>query len=236
MSFNYIGYTEKGSRNAVNEDHVIVNGKMLDDNVVEYNKNDAIIAVISDGVGGNDAGEVASEIVADGFKSVDPSNLSVKKISRLLNSINEKLIQKQGLNIGNANMAATVAGVAIVGKSFISFNIGDTRIYSFHDNILDIISKDHVLSENGIHTKLTRYIGGNGMGCRPYIRHGAFETPAITILLCSDGIYRYLSEKNITDVLGTDIDICQKKQMLLEMALSSGTCDDKSIVIIENAA
>ncbi len=243
MSFRVVGYTEKGDNNSVNEDHVLINGTLLKDNRVAKVFGNTVVAVISDGVGGLDKGEVASKIVADGFKDMDPGKASIARINWTINDINQRIIKGERCDNNKEQMAATLAGIVIVDNAYISFNIGDTRIYSYGDSAIRQISEDHVVhaprekepyaSPGSV---ITRYMGGDGHGSMPYIIHGKIKDGMDSFLMCSDGIYRSVDRADIWEILCLEMGIDKKTAMLIDLAKRNGATDDKSIVIIESAA
>lgn len=137
-----------------------------------------LLAVVADGIGGHQAGEVAAQITVDTVsetlrdsKSTNPlADLSnaVLKASRNVSEASEETAEKEG-------MGSTVAIAWIIGPNLYITSVGDSRIYLLRDNRLRQISVDHTWVQEAIdydiiapdearhHPQahvLRRYIGG----------------------------------------------------------------------------
>jgi PPM family protein phosphatase len=146
------GLTDIGMRRKNNEDSLFLN-------------DDKQFYVVADGMGGHQAGEVASNIVVEtlwdyirrfnGDDSVeelaDPDETLSKEANRLLSGIhlaNKSVFQASQGNETYRGMGSTVSAVYFSGSTLIAANVGDSPIYLIHDGNLELLSVTHtVLAE-----------------------------------------------------------------------------------------
>jgi serine/threonine protein phosphatase PrpC len=131
-----IYYINKGKVRGNNEDGLLVDDILVVDDMDKPKKIEGSFkkAIVSDGMGGLDNGEVATKILLNNFKE---SNI---------NSIEEiqETIQKSADNFLDNSGCATAG---ILFESGIVFNVGDCRVYRKMDMFLNRVTKDHSLAE-----------------------------------------------------------------------------------------
>ncbi len=234
-----IGFTKVGSRHSVNEDayrSVKINDKTA-------------ICIVCDGVGGEKAGEVASNITcdeilkvfADNFKdtidSVKMKNLLINAVKRANTVIRSKSAERAEYN----RMGTTVVVAVVFDKTLFVVNAGDSRAYLIRNNEINQITKDHTmvqfLLDKGEITKseaenypekniITRAVGaGDDIELDFYIEDLENND---SIILCSDGYYKRLEEDEITT--GVDQSTIEE---LINMSISRGTTDDITVILVK---
>lgn len=139
-------------------------------------------------------------------------------------------------------MASTIAGVMLYDNVFMTFNLGDTRIYQYKNGSLLLKSKEHVLPGAGADGKsdedknrngiLSGYLGDESFKA-PSIRRGLIEDRDISFIVCSDGVYKAIKDSDILAVMGTDRTIEQKARAILDISLQNGSTDDMSLLVIQ---
>ncbi|MCL1809310.1 MAG: Stp1/IreP family PP2C-type Ser/Thr phosphatase [Clostridiales bacterium] len=216
-----IGFkSDKGLRRKNNEDAFFV--------IPESN-----IFIIADGVGGNNAGEIASrtaiskiveyarnnalkgsfsesEIKAYFFDCIEKVNMSIYNLSRIQPS--------------NTGMATTVTIAYLAGSSAHIVNVGDSRAYHFREGSLIQITEDHSyvnsLVKRGAITKeearfhekknvITRAIGGEASTVPDFFSVGV--RLGDILLLCTDGIHGEIGDGSICGIMaagGSMMEIC----------------------------
>lgn len=229
---NYLAFSSVGKDRETNGDRVFIDDMVLSYGPIIGNSDKEIIAGICDGVGSTHGGDFAAEIVASSFKENKLYQSSALSISRHLHQINSSILHEQQKNPTFNNMATTVAGVILFHDRYLIYNIGDTRVYYVESGSLELKSKDHILSK-GEKNHLTGYLGGNGLACNPSIRKGIIANDRACFFICSDGVYPYISEEHLKQLLISDKSLEEKKEAVLQVALQNGSPDDISFVIIE---
>ena len=183
----------------------------------------AVLAV-ADGVGGHQAGEVASQMAVDGvtaFLGRASESAQAKDADRtpLLRSaliaINKQIFDAASENPPGGHMATTLSVAMIEGAVIWIGHIGDSRIYLYRDRRLAQLTPDHswvaeevargaiTAEEAENHPRrniLTRAVG-TAAEVEPATLKGDL-LPGDTLMLCSDGLYGMVSEDRIAAVLG----------------------------------
>ena len=236
--------TEKGEHSE-NEDRILINDNIISDVFFETESNEQTIICIADGVGGNNAGAVASSFVCENLKNA----ASVNKNS--LVDINTQLLEKSIENEIYKGMATTLSGICFDDAIANIFYIGNTRIYVFQGSYIKQITEDHTsvnwlvktgkLSKKEAETYDRRneitacFGGGNPTLINPLVFKENDEILLKTkkIVLTSDGIHDYVTIDELEDVLNNEslgpLSMCNE---ILTIAKAKGSTDDKSIIII----
>ncbi len=228
----------------------VIWGSFTDRGRVRRVNEDALLAappafVVSDGMGGHAAGDVAAAIVIEEFGATIDSG------SRVGSEWVLRCIHRAGGRIrAGAGGGATVVGAAIVeqdGESYwLAFNIGDSRIYRWSGGELTQISVDHSyvqeLVEDGRLQReqmrrhpqrnvITRAVGLVGDGDPDCWLIPAREGERL--LLCTDGVTGELADVEVADVLASHIDPQLAAEALVTAALAAGGRDNATAVVID---
>ena len=237
--------TEKGDHSE-NEDRILINDTIVSAGTFEAKCDSNLKICVADGVGGNNAGAIASSFVCESLKTIVPSGKND------LVDINSQLLTKSTENANYNGMATTLSGICISDEKASSFHIGNTRIYVFQGNYIKQITEDHTsvnwlvktgkLSKKEAETydrrnEITACFGGGNPALINYL---VFEesnealSNAKRIILTSDGVHEYVSVDELEDVLNNEalepISMCKE---IINLAKAIGSTDDKSIVIID---
>lgn len=195
-------YTNEGSR-PLNEDSFGVK-----------TVGDKCIAVLCDGLGGHNCGEVASQAavksILDGIEQL--SVLNAEKLYEILKATNEGLIQQQNANPAQKGMRTTAVGCVVDGRELNYFNCGDSRFYFFSNGNLATMSKDHSVSQMSVElgemsfdeirfdadrNKLLKVLGENASGESGTVYKPISCKCGDAFLLCSDGFWEYVLEEEM---------------------------------------
>lgn len=228
--YDFIATTVKGDKRNFNEDRIMINNHLLSRGVLKGEAQETIVAVICDGVGGKSGGAVAAETTANRFKDITVSEITPLWIIQKIDSINREIVKNQTDTIHNS-MASTIAGIFMFSNRFLVFNSGDTRIYEVTNNDIIKHTKDHVLY-TGKRTLLSNYIGGNGKKCTPYVKKGELVSTESFIVLCSDGIYKCITDIEMHRIIESDLTLKEKSDTILKLSTQKGSNDDKSLIIL----
>ncbi|MBQ0064226.1 MAG: Stp1/IreP family PP2C-type Ser/Thr phosphatase [Firmicutes bacterium] len=240
------GSTDVGKLREINED----------DYFVAYNRHKDLMAVVCDGIGGSQAGEVASSTAiqtiyslfldAPEFESDSQVNLWLQAT---LNTANDVIFSKSANNIYEKGMGTTCVGVLITdGKSYI-FNIGDSRIYAKYDDGFIQMTEDHsvinkLLKEGKItpkeaKTHVQKNTLTNALGVWRIFRIdiNKIESTFDYLLICSDGLHGYVSKIDIESVVLSDtLTLKEKVSSLIALANKEGGKDNCTVILIDNSA
>ncbi|MDO4519297.1 MAG: serine/threonine-protein phosphatase [Eubacteriales bacterium] len=201
------------------------------------------IFAVFDGMGGESHGEMASYLSA---KSLDEFYYENQK---LLDQNPEKFLEMSCKSMNTAvcdfaknnkirSMGSTVAMAAIDEKKIYVSNLGDSRVYWYHDGELLLLTTDHVM-KRGLFGKppLVQYLGieEKHMILEPSIKvveHSENDA----LILCSDGVTDMLTESEMSNMLAEELPD-QKRSMvdiahkIVELALERGGRDNTTLII-----
>lgn len=232
--FEYIACTHKGKGRKHNEDRVMIDNYMLVDGIVSGESEDSLVAVVCDGVGGTKGGAAAAEISAAVFADMYQPGVSALMVSRNLNKANRIIMKRQKDNDKLTGMATTTAGIILYNKQYYIFSVGDTRVYEIANHQL-IKHTDDCIYKNvnsPFFGRLTYYIGGDGRSCFPTVKRGSVIGEKSSFLICSDGLYKYISDESIKNICDSEFKIEEKSKAIMQLALHNGSTDDMSLILI----
>ena len=206
--------------------------------------------IVADGVGGADAGEVASQYASERtlhyyLQFTEQENLGARLLEAM-QAANTDLRQLAAGREESRRMATTmVAAVVRDGHAYVA-NVGDSRAYRWRSGELEQISRDQSLVarlvEEGALTQeeAARYPYKNvilysiGSEKRPPI--DLFEVdlePGDQLLLCSDGLTRHVEDSEIAEILGREL-AEPSADVLVELARTRGGEDNITVAVIQN--
>jgi serine/threonine protein phosphatase PrpC len=229
FSWRSAAATSKGNVRSQNEDALL-------------DRPDTGLWVVADGMGGHNAGDVASNMIVDALRNLtrhaSPS-AQVDEVENRLREVNRHLYESSLDN--QAGMSgSTIVALLALERHCLSIWAGDSRVYRSREGSLEQITRDHSeaqemrdggaeeLSEAATSNVITRAVGGSqhlflDIELRELRNHDRY-------LLCSDGLYRELSDADMAHHLtGNDPEGACKA--LMKQALC-GTCSDNVSVIV----
>ena len=228
-----------------NEDMVLaldtyVRSETYQTTFIPENINRFIVAV-ADGMGGHNAGEVASELVLSNLKFYVgdlPLGMTSEKVELAmrdwLNSIHKTVNERGRSNSTMAQMGTTLVGVLYYGNRYFWMNCGDSRLYRFREGQLTQLTTDHSLSNmlgSSQHSNvITNCIGG---GCSSSFIDIVKFTDDVklgdTYLLCTDGLTDMLPDSIIFTMLSNGTDA----NNLCDAAVAAGGLDNVSCCVMQ---
>lgn len=203
-------------------------------------------AAVADGMGGHQAGEVASAIAirefTDEIRGMDLSEDALKEAVRRANAAIYEEGSRDPLKRG---MGTTLTALWYDGDNVFLTHIGDSRAYLLRNRALMQLSNDHSLvselvamgeitpEQALIHPQrnfITRALG-TSKKTEADILHLDFQ-PGDAWLLCSDGLTNHMRAAEIANVLLREISWPEKLHTLIETALSRGGRDNITVVAV----
>lgn len=219
-------------------------------------KNYGLLVAVADGMGGHNAGEVASDLA---LNLLSRQLISTRKerfhtdeiINILRNSIissHEAILEMSKRSTEYSGMGTTLAGLFFCKDTLYTFHAGDSRVYRLRNGGLFQMTKDHSLVQSLIdigqlsaeeattHPQkniITNSLGGGNGTCEPDVtdKYGYFEQDIF--LICSDGLTDMLDEETITAVLIDSASIQEKVSNLINRANERGGDDNITIILIK---
>lgn len=236
--------TDRGRVRDHNEDFVICHEPTnLDEEALT-----GWLYIVADGVGGADAGEIASEYASEQtIAHYLASNGESNPGKRLVDSMqvaNTKLRQLVADRNQNKRMATTMVATAIRDRVAYIANVGDSRGYHWRGNSLQQVTKDQSLVaklvEEGAITEAEaishphRNVILYSIGSERTPQIDLFEIaldPGDIIFLCSDGLTRHVTDEEIREILGSQ-GLETATSSLIQLANERGGQDNISAAII----
>jgi PPM family protein phosphatase len=234
------GMTDIGRLRKINQDSYIV----------LRHKGYTLVSVC-DGMGGANAGEVASTMAIDYLKAIfeqtPPTLSNADAMSRWLKEsiqeVNHKLYVLASSNDQYRGMGTTMVAVLHHKNATIMANVGDSRIYTMNAS-LKLITSDHTLVQEWINqgrineqdakVHPQRSILTNVLAILPQVIIDLFTlTEEVQyILCCSDGVHGYVEEQEIEAILRTEKSLASKTKHLIDSANAKGGYDNSTVVLM----
>lgn len=214
--------------------------------------------LVADGMGGQSAGEKASEIAVDvitqrleqslNFDNEDEQEV-LRGIDAAVEAANSEIMALGEVEASYRNMGTTIVLCVRAGESLYIGGIGDSRAYQLRDRTLTQLTTDHSLTQAlldaGTITEdeaanhryknvLYRYLGTKEGGTGTHARR-LEPLGGDRYLLCSDGVTDGLSHEKLCELLQSGTDCEQTAQSIVAAAQTGGSKDNISCIVIEVA-
>lgn len=217
------------------------------------------LALLADGMGGHNAGDVASQIcikqLMDQLLPVLPyplrlrPNKGVSKhttlVRRAVNKANAAIFEDAEANPNHKGMGTTLALVLFYGDKVVVAHVGDSRVYRLRDSHLEPITADHslvrelmekgVISSDEAENNPYSHVITKAVGIHKKVvaEVHEFEAQANDVfLLCSDGLTDLVNDATLEETLITaDANGVSATKRLVDLANSYGGHDNISVVL-----
>jgi PPM family protein phosphatase len=207
------------------------------------------LAVVADGMGGHTAGEVASQMATEIISKTyyqrpegpeDSLYFALAKANRLI-------WQAAGRNARQKGMGTTCTTLVVCENQLYIAHVGDSRAYLYKNGSLTRLTTDHTyvqkLVEEGIiqayeaDTHPERNVLTRAMGTHNKVEIDVGKSPYMLeegdrLLLCSDGLYDYLSDEEMEEWLNLE-SLSEAAQHMIEQAKLRGGHDNITVMLIE---
>jgi len=205
---------------------------------------------VADGMGGAQAGEVASRLAAAVLQEVNGEQLSRGEITELIQEANRRVFQRSNEDAAASGMGTTLTVALVESSDTVAIgHVGDSRAYRVRDGRLEQLTEDHSLvgemmrsgklSAEEAEAHPQRSVITRALGTEPDVDVDTFtvETqPGDVFLLCSDGLTTMVPDREILSLLdasGGDLERAARR--LVEAANRSGGEDNITVVVFEIA-
>lgn len=241
--------TTNSNKNTAGQD--ISFGSRTDIGYVRDHNEDSLIIIpplfaVADGMGGHEAGEIASEITVNTLAELAPSHLDAEGLTAAVEAANYNVMKAPRQGIGRDGMGTTLTAAMLEGERLLIAQVGDSRAYLLHKGHLQQITRDHSLmadlieagqitpEEARVHPNrsvITRAIGFD-IHMRPDIYELNVDA-GDRILLCSDGLSSMISNNAIESIMRRQSDAQHCADELVTAALENGGADNVTVVVAD---
>ncbi len=234
--------TDIGKRRRINEDSMIIG-----------RNSDYPYIAVADGMGGHNAGDMASSMAVEAIEGHIESNMTGKLdyveasevVRHAFIMANSKIYTYSKNHYKIMGMGTTATLAMVYGDMLITAHVGDSRAYIVKEDRITQITRDHSyvqeLLQRGEITPeqaknhpqrnyITRAVGVEDslkvdIGIRPYSGE--------KILVCSDGLTNMVSENEIFEILNAEPDLDKAAKLLIDKANEFGGADNITAVLME---
>jgi len=241
VSFKMAAMTDTGRKRKRNEDSVRVNS--------EHG-----FAVLADGMGGHQAGDVASqmavELICEEFsgKFSDNGNeyvLTEADLSGAISNANSAIHLSSHENPDNQGMGSTVVVFALNGDQMLCAHVGDSRLYLVRESTIRQVTTDHTLAQHYVEmgvmssSEAAAWHGRNmlmrGLGIEKDtsadVNQVSLEAGDI-LVACSDGLTDVLTDDEILHIATTPATTEATANKLISAANRGGGPDNITVVVV----
>lgn len=244
MILNFCTRTDIGNKRNANQDFC---GYHVAD------KYEIAFFFVADGMGGHNAGEIASSMAAitfidasKDFFDVDSDKGLERFIVHTVKKANSLIYKRAQINSALKGMGTTLVAAAVTEKFFMIANVGDSRAYVVEDQEIKQITRDHsyvqYLVEQGLiddtdarnhprKNEITRALGA-GEDVEVDVFVGEYKKGSY-LLLCSDGLTNMISDEDIRTSIIDKNDVFDACEELIQKANNAGGTDNISVALIK---
>jgi serine/threonine protein phosphatase PrpC len=199
---------------------------------------------VADGMGGHQAGEVASATALEALRAAVASG---QALDAAIVGANSAVFQKAATDHALAGMGTTLTAAAILGESTLLIgHVGDSRAYRIREGVLEQLTEDHSLVEElvregrlspeeaEVHPQ--RSIITRALGIDPHVDVDLYTIEARTgdrILICSDGLTNMVRDVEVLRVAGLESDPRLAADRLVDAANAAGGEDNTTVVVVD---
>lgn len=236
--------TDIGRIRMVNEDRF----------VVQNDWRGFTLAIVADGMGGHQAGDIASQMAVDmiveQLQAVHPGMSAEERklaIRSAIETANERIFDFASRREKYRGMGTTVVVALASPETLVIGHIGDSRAYLVRQDSIVQLTQDHSLVNELVRTgQITaeeasthprRNVLTRALGTEPAITAELNEfswQEGDTVLLCSDGLSGLVDASTLLHLIHTGNSLEEKVQLLVDEALAAGGDDNITVVLIAN--
>ncbi|OXM15854.1 Stp1/IreP family PP2C-type Ser/Thr phosphatase [Paenibacillus herberti] len=215
------------------------------------------LAIVADGMGGHQAGDVASQLAVDAFReAMEPmqAGVSAEEAQQYLRAAirraNEVVYDMASRNEQYHNMGTTVVAALFIEESLLLIgHIGDSRAYRISAGAISLLSEDHTLVNELVRSGQISFEEAAHHPRRNVLTRalGTDEEVELDLqvldwnsgdmlLLCSDGLSGMVSDEEMLEVARSQASLEEKADRLISMALAAGGDDNITVVLLQSGA
>lgn len=213
---------------------------------------DSVLALVCDGMGGANAGNVASETAVNliseyfinSYRSIMNSETVFKLLNTAITSANINIYDMSLKNPELTGMGTTVVAAFVRDDFVVICHVGDSRAYLINDDGISQLTRDHSIVQSLVESgKITpeeakvhprKNIITRALGTEENIVLDFYELSlknGDTVLLCTDGLTNFVDSSKILNIFKNN-DICSVAQNLVDTANLCGGGDNVTVVTV----
>ncbi|UJX40082.1 protein phosphatase 2C domain-containing protein [Desulfovibrio sp. JY] len=214
--------------------------------LVMHLQSGGLLAAVADGMGGEASGDKAAQVAVDILKQQSslPEPIDVS-LASVLKEADAAIVRLVVANPALEGMGATVTSAVVADGKVYWAHVGDSRLYLLRNNMLKQITTDHsflqtfldegTMTPEQVAKHPFRNVLDQCVGCSECSPdHGIFEAiQGDCILLSSDGLHRYVPEKEILSILRLGDTSKKCVSMLIAAALKHGGNDNITALVVK---
>jgi protein phosphatase len=226
-------------------------GCRTDTGLVREHNEDNLLATpplfcVCDGMGGHEAGEVASEIACNTIEERLHDYDDPHALEQAVIDANTAILQAASDGRGREGMGCTCTAAIIRGTTITLAQVGDSRAYLLHGRRLSQLTRDHSLVADLIDSGEITQAEARNHPWRSYITRALGIEGNVTpdmymidaaehdrLLLCSDGLYTMISDAEIARILGMHAKPQAAASALVNAAVAAGGADNITVIVVD---
>ena len=229
---DHAGVTQTGNVRRSNEDSFLI---------------DPPLFVVADGMGGAQAGEIASRMAAEAFHDLEAGAADGEgALRQVIQTANRRINEHARTDASLAGMGTTVTAALVGSGGRVAFaNVGDSRAYLLRGGELRQLSEDHSLvselvragelSEEEAERHPQRSVITRALGTEGDVQVDTFTVdgaPGDVVLLCSDGLTEMLADERIAAILASESEPKSACERLVAEANEQGGRDNITAIVV----
>ena len=225
------GRTDAGRKRRRNEDAFVVEPPLF---------------AVADGMGGAQAGEVASRLAAAAFREFHGADDlgPEERVGAIIQEANRRIYERATTDAGASGMGTTITAALLVGGHVAIGHVGDSRAYRVREGRLEQLTEDHSLvadlmrsgrlspEEAEVHPQ--RSVITRALGTDPEVDVDTFTvetSPGDVFLLCSDGLTTMVADDDILGIVADAKALDDAAKALVKAANRGGGEDNVTVVL-----
>ena len=203
--------------------------------------------IVADGMGGYQAGEVASQLAGETVRReyyADPSADPTARLRNAVQAANGAVYRSAQGSTSHAGMGTTMVVTALIDNKAYIASVGDSRAYVVHQGVLSQITQDHsfvgeqiragILTKEQARVHPQRNVITRALGSQSTVQVDTFVGELLegdVLVMCTDGLTGHVSEDHIRDVV-TQLPPEQAVAQLIQMAKDDGGTDNITTIVL----
>ncbi|MCU1364950.1 MAG: putative serine/threonine protein phosphatase [Ilumatobacteraceae bacterium] len=212
-----------------------------------------MVFAVADGMGGHQAGEVASALAASIIRDrLANGSVNEDYAVAVVNEVNAAIHGAARVDATKSGMGTTLTALAVLNaqgdqpEQLVLLNVGDSRTYRFrlgrlqrvtvdHSYVQELVATGHITMEEA-RTHPRRNIVTRALGIEPNVRTDMWTLPIVRgdrFVLCSDGLVDEVPDEEILDLVASIEDPQTLSQQLVDLANRHGGRDNVTVVVLD---